>query len=413
MDLLEDWWTYNSCYEIPRNYAFWTIIGTTGAIMHKKLLYKHADLHFTSTFYIGLIGRQGGSKSTAMSFGRGVYEAICPDMEIGPSRSSPEQIVKLMSEPACEGTYIDHTGATILVRPMAFFINEFKNFLGRSPVDQINFLTDIYDSKFYKNATILRGQEPVLNPAVSIIMCETPDWMIDNLRGNLITGGIARRFVLVFEDYAEQAIPRPVVTTDARAAWMRVKDRLIDVRSTSGLYEWGDAGHLHDIWYRENFERYKKERIPMMQGYLKSKHVQLYKLMMILDATSDKPMRLFNKDLFDKSLALLDVIEHKMPELGQAAGRNELMASQNRLLNIVKTTTTSGVLGMIQKKKLQALIQVDLDPNEQYQIFRYLTDSGQIVVGKIVFTVQGKPVEKEMVMTPEANELVKKSQEGK
>lgn len=409
MDLLEDWWTYNRCYEIPRNYALWTILAVTGAITHKKLLYKHADLHFSSTLYVGLIGKMGNSKSTSKDFGKRIYEAVCPDIEIGPSRTSPEDLVKTLSSEETLCMFTDHEGVETEVRPCILFINEFKNFLGRSPVDMINLITDIYDSNYYKGGSIARGKEAVKNPAVNILMCETPDWMIDNLKGNLITGGIARRFVLVFEEYAEEPISRPYITPEASEAWFRVKQRLIDIRPTAGLYTWGDGVTLYDKWYADTFKRYKAERIPMMQGYLKTKHTQLFKVMMILDATSDKPMRVFSEDLFEHGLALLDVLEAKMPELGEAAGRNELMASQVELMSTIKASEMYGIKGLIQKKRLEVSIQRNLNPTDLWQVFRFLTQSEQIFVAKMTSKLpDGTIVEKEMVMIPETYFELKK-----
>lgn len=399
MDFLSDYWLYNSCYEIPRNYAFWSGIGLISATMNRKLCYMHGDLEIHSMMYIGLIGPPNQKKSTSCDFARAMFETVCPDLKVGPSRTSPEKIVQLMAASDFERCFTNHLGESMPVRPYVFFINEFKNFLGRGPLDMINFLTDIYDRKRYPSATLCRGVEDIINPSVVILMCETPSWFISNMRGDLITGGIARRFVICYETDASEAHPFITITAEARAAWERVKQRMVDVRKLSGLYTWGSAVTKYDKWYRDNHARAAKESNMVMKGYLGSKAIQLFKVMMCLDIVRDKPMMCFDADLLDTSLALLDSIEHNMPKLSMASGRNEVMGAQIRLMDLLEEHG-----GWMLEVALKKAVETEFrNPNEIYSVMRYLEGDGRIIKKQLEVPspLGGKPIVRYCIFTPE------------
>lgn len=407
---MSDYWEYNRCYEIPRNFALWAGLGMLGATAHRKLLYLHGDIEIHATLYVGLIGSQGSSKSTACGFARDFFRSACPDSKIGPSRSTPESLAKIMNEDKFERQFKDWNGDTVLVRPYAFFINEFKNFVGRSPFDMVTFLTDIYDTKAYDASTIARGVEFILNPAINIIMCETPEWFSNNIKGDIITGGIMRRFVLVYETKETDPIPNPIVTPEAFAAKARVIDRLRDVFSLSGSYKWVPHAQnvLFDKWYRHNHTRWSTEGNQAMRGYLRSKHVQLFKVMMLLDVCSDKPMFLFTGDLLDHGLALLDSIERNMPKLSLAAGRNEMMGSYLRALDLLETAG-----GWMPEKQLKRHLETDMDGTQIYHALKHLEDTDQIV--KALFGIENpdkKIVERWMICLPWKFAQVKKQPSG-
>ena len=399
MDLLADYWKYNSCYEIPRNYSIWSALGLVGAVMHKKVQYNHGRLPFSGCLYVGLIGKMGNSKSVSNDFAKAIFEEVCPDANIGPSRASPESLVKLMKENDFERSYTDPvSGEKELIRPFAFFVNEFKNFLGRSPVDMINLITDIYDRKFYDASSIARDLEVVMNPAINLMVCETPEWMIDNMKGNVITGGIARRFILVYENYGAEPKPFIIEPPDSLEARARVIQRLKDIKDTGGLYKFGDGANVYEAWYRDNFKIYQNEKIPMMQGYLKTKNTQLYKVMMLLDSVSDKPMRLFTKDLVDYALTLFEAIEPNMPVLGSAAGRNELSGAQQKILQIIRSAG-----GIMPEKRLKREIEGDLNSQETYSILRHLTDTEQLIQKEVpIPNEKGIEVKRVMLFLPDA-----------
>lgn len=393
MDFLDDYWTYHKCYEIPRNYALWSGIGLLSSIVHKHVQFLHGDIPITGPMYIGLIGAQGISKSTCCSFAKHLYQLACPDGHIGPSRTSPEKIVNLMSADNFPRVFQNWKGESVEVRQYAFFINEFKNFVGRGPIDMINLLTDIYDVPVYDGSSIARDVELVVNPAVTILMCETPDWFMRNVKGELITGGIGRRFVLVYEIDEPDPIPFIHITAEASEAKKRLQQRLLDVKTVTGEFQWSPtAKPLFDKWYRDTHARRVKESNQMMRGYLKSKHIQLFKVMMLLDCVSDFPTLTFYPDLLDHCIALLDVIEKNMPRLSMASGRNELMMTQLKILELVEEGHDKEP-GWVPKNFVRRAVEAEVTSPEFWSILKHLTETEQLVDKTFKFdNLNGKEV---------------------
>lgn len=402
MNFMEDYWLHHSCYEIPRNYAFWSAFALLGSVVHRKVLYLHGDIEFHANLYVGLIGPQGSSKSTCCSFARAFFIEACSDLPVGPSRASPESLCKAMTDDKFVKSFTNWNGEPTEVRPYAFFINEFKNFVGRSPFDMVTFLTDIYDVKAYDASTIIRGAEFITNPAVNVLMCETPDWFIRNIKGDIISGGIARRFVLVYELDETEAKPFILLTPEVIEAKKRIKQRLIDMRRLTGEFKWGTGKNAYEKWYRDNHARRQKEASATMRGYLKSKNVQLYKAMMLLDVVSDKPMFSFSVDLVDTALAFLASPERNMPKLSLSAGRNEMVASYYKA---IETLERNG--GMMQEKALKRELELDLTPTEIYNTIRYLEETEMLHKKLMAFlNTEGKLIERWVIITP------KRLQEG-
>jgi hypothetical protein len=386
MDFMADYWSYHSCYEIPRNYAFWAGFGLLGAVVHKKVSYLHGDLEIFPPIYVGLVGPQGSSKSTCCSFAREFFREACPELKIGPSRASPEAIAKTMSETTFIRQFTDVDGQAVEVRPFSFFINEFKNFVGRSPFDMLTFLTDIYDVRAYDASSIARGLEFIINPSVNLIFCETPDWIIRNIKGDIISGGFGRRVVYAYELDDVTDKPMPIITADARTAIDRCRKRLREARAVVGKYRWDVQGfRYYDKWYRDTAAIRRKENNTMMKGYLKTKHIQVFKVMMLLDCVKDKPMLTFNSELLEEALSFTDVLELNMMKLFAAAGRNELLLSQYKVLDHLERSGS-----WMEEAALKVAIQNELSPVEIFSVLRHLEDTEQIIRKQVNFPGRGE-----------------------
>ncbi len=124
----------------------------------------------------------------------------------------------------------------------------------------------------------------------------------------------------------------------------------------------------------------------MMKGYLRTKHVQAFKLMMLLDVIKDKPMLQFTPTLLEEALYYLDGIEVNMCKLSQAAGRNELLGAQQRILDILEKEQRWMELSTIQR-----MIQNELGPHETFSVMRHLEESEQIVKKMVKFPGIVKP----------------------
>jgi hypothetical protein len=377
MSLLHDVWAYCSCYEVPRNYAIWAGVGLLAATMNRRIYVRQGDLKHHGNMYICLVGEQGGKKSTAKDFVRDWYVSTFPDMPVGASVQSREDIIKYLASDESTRAFKNEDDVLIEYHPYVFFINELKNFLSFNPSGMVDFLTDIYDRPYFDARTLKRGAEPIINPSITILACETPTWIVDKLKTNIISGGFSRRMVYVYEietpEIAVQiAKPRPKVTPEARKAEKRIKDHLAVIGGISGEFRWTPEGEkFFDEWYMHNRKTLPED--PVVRGYRRTKDGLLLKTAMLTAMAYPVPKMLLTGDLFEEALAMLDAIEVNMPKLSVAAGRNILAVPQQKILDILENNN-----GCLPEKEVMRRMGGDLSPMEMLSVIRFLKDTEQI-----------------------------------
>lgn len=405
MDFIGDYLEYNTGpkrYEIARNYAFISGLCLLGAIVNRKVVFFHGDIELHGNLYALMIGPQGNGKSTANDIASGLFFDVCPDYEVGASTQSAEDIVTTMSKEGFAKSYTNYLGEMDEVRAYAFFINEFKDFIAYNPTRMLNFLGNIYDRKFFKTSTIKRGLENIVNPSLNILGCENPDQLIRFMKSDIMTGGISRRFILVYEPGYAKASPFIDQMPELKA---KLVARLREARKLVGQFQWAPSGQkFFEPWYIKKQNSLASIENAIMRGYVSTKHVQLFKICMLLDVVSDKPMFLFTDELLDLGLSFLNVFEPNMPKLSLASGRNELMGSQQKVLEMLEQ---SG--GMLPEKQLMKLVEVDLKPFEIPSMFRHLIDSGQVVKKEVNLpNTEGLKIPRIMlILTKKWNEMVR------
>ena len=400
MDLLNEFLDYCEPYEIHRNYAFWSAIGLSGAVIHRKVYFLHGSIEIFPNVYVLMVGPQGNGKSTASGFARNLFRETCPDLAIGASTQSAEDIIVTMSKEDFVRYFLNELGETVEVRPYAFFINEFKNFIAFAPVRMLNFLSDMYDSKVFDSSTIKRGLENVINPMVNILACENPDQLVKFMKNDVMTGGISRRFILVNElGYAKPRPKIPTLRNKDNPIWQKMVERIVNARKITGVFKWETSGYnFFEPWYLKKQASLNFINNPSMQGYISTKHIQLFKICMLLDTMSDKPMLLFTEDLLQRGLALLDVIEPNMAKLSLSAGRNESLPAQQQIL---ETLRMNG--GFMAEKKLMKEVEREFRcPQEMYSVFSHLTNTDQVLKKSI--KLSGDSIERVILFLPEAYE---------
>lgn len=378
MSLLTDFWTYCSCYEIPRNYAIWAGVGLLSATVNRKVYVRQGDILIHGTMYICLVGEQGGKKSTSKDFARDLFTEAFPDMPIGAAMQSREEIIKFLASEDSPRAYKDaESGVLVEYHPYAFFINELKNFLSFNPAGMIEFLTDIYDRQSFDARTLKRGAEVIERPALTILACETPGWIIEKLKTNIISGGFSRRMVYVYEiedpqTLVDTARPRPKISAAARSAMQSIQKHLLKIGNINGEFIWTpEAEKFFDDWYLQNRRTLPDD--PVMRGYRRTKDVQLLKVAMLVAMSYPSPKLVLTVELLEEALAMLNAIETNMPRLSIAAGRNILAIPQQKILDIIEQAG-----GKMPEKELMRKMGADLNPMELASVIRYLKDSDQL-----------------------------------
>lgn len=344
-NLITDFETLCSAYEIPKNYATFSALGLLGACFNRRIFCFNGDVPVHSNLYTCLVGDQSNKKSTPNDFARDIFREVYPEIPIAPSVQSREDVIKFMASDADKFYYRDHEGVEIEYHPYMFFVNELDMFISINPAGMVSFLVDVYDRKFYDASTIKRGMEKFPNPAVNFMSCCTATWLIDRLRGTIISGGFFRRLIVINEDCAKDstgkplAIPRPELVIAANPDILKARHRIVDGLKASmhvaGVYKFTRLGGLYfDEWYIQNKQDLPDD--PMLRGYLSSKDVQLRKVAMLIDVANPKPTFELSDTLLQVAKATLDSIEANLPRLSIAVSRNDLAVPQQEMLNLLK-----------------------------------------------------------------------------
>lgn len=391
MQFLTDYLEYNSGNECPTNYHRWCALFILAATLGKRVYctqsIDEAYYKVYPNLYIGLIGKQGSRKSSAKDIARDMFIEANPDSPMAASVQSCQDIVKTLSMDEAIRCYTDEQGQLIECRPYTFFINELKNFLSINPSQMLDFLTDIYDRSHFDSSTIKHGLQAIENPCINFLCCETPKWIIDKLKYNIISGGFSRRIVYVYELDKRQRISFPNVTNTMRQARQRCVAHLRSISKLCGRFTWTtDARVYYDKWYQGMVVPADE----VMEGYYESKHIQMLKVAMGIACAAAQPKLEFTVDIFKAAIAILDVTEINMPKLSVAAGRNELAVPQQNIIELIEKNG-----GIMAEREVERLTSKDLSPSEQYAVLGFLKKTRQVYYGKAKLN----GVEKTMIMT--------------
>lgn len=399
-NLITDFWSYCSNYEITRNNAVWSAIGALAGAVNRKIYTKIGDIPIYCNDFILLVGSPGSGKSTSMGFAANLFHAACPEIEVGPSKQSHGDIIKFMSSGECAVHYTDQNGIKQEANVYNFFIDEFKNFVAYDIIGMLSFLTGIYSAdKVFNASTIARGKENISFPSLSFIACENPSWMIRHIKNDSISDGMGRRITIVYEMEDAPAKPEVIITPEIRAIVERMVKRLAKIKTLVGEYTFTPEGRVfYNNWYYEKHKYMLTITDQIFRGYVRSKHIKLLKVCMLWDASSGNPSWKFTVPLLEIGISLLNTIEPNIPKLFTSAGRNELAAPQQAIIELLHSNG-----GIIPERDLLKMTSKDLDPDNQYKSLNFLRTTGQIF--KVQFNDKG--VDRWVYMTPKAYEANK------
>lgn len=370
-DFISKYLLYNSGNMAPKRHHQWSAISILAMTMGRKVFVDHQYYRVYPTMYICLVGRQGIRKGTAKDLASEMFIECFPTYPLGASVMSREKIVEQLAHSDTCRTYTDENAELIEFRPMAFFVNELKNFMSVNPQGMIEFLTDIYDRKFFNAGTIKHGMQTILHPCINILACETPDWIIDKLKLKIISGGFSRRMLYVYETEQAPRITFPYLSPEAQEARAWCCKHLEKISTLAGGFTWKDQATRD--YFDEWFKALPVPDDTVMAGFYEAKDVLAQKVAMMLAVAQDDPKLVFTIELLETAIAFLESIEENLPKLSIAVGRNELALPQQQLLEYMRKHG-----GMIREYQLRIVTQNDMSPMEFGTILRHLEDTRQV-----------------------------------
>lgn len=396
MSFIDKFLEYNVGTECPSTYLRWAALSALGVAASKRYFFAQGRNFVYPTLGIILVGTQGNRKSYAKDQARDLITDALPNYPIAAAMQSREDIVKIMAQPESLRTFINHEGVSVPFTPLAFFINELKNFLSFNPQGMIEFLTDIWDRRSFDAGTIKRGLERVELPVLNVLACETPIWMMNKLKLGIISGGFGRRFIFVYDSRGKKEVPEPFLPPNANELWTGMIKRIQLIAAGAKVYKWEPSGQARAFfykWYHQNFID-QDTADEMMQGWLSTKDQQLLRITMLLDLAKNEPTYYLTKDSLELGLAYIDEIEARMSKLFVASGRNELAIPIQRVIEVLEANGG----WMTKKDFVKSHLDKEFTPMEQIMVLRHLRDNDRIVEQAMKFPSGG---EKHIIATKE------------
>jgi len=375
----------------PVRYHQWAALSLLGMQVGRSVWLDQSYYEVYCMNYICLVGLQGSRKSTAKNEARKMFKEINPNYPIGASVTSREKIVERMAVESALRYFNTPEGLEVAYTPLAFFINELKNFLSIDIEKMIEFLTDVYDEPMFDADTIKHGLQPIVRPTINILACETPRWVIGKLKSEILSGGFSRRLLFVYEVAKPKYIAFPSVTLEMQLAADRCKAHLEKLKLLSGCFAW-ESQETKD-YFEQYFVKLPAIEDEILEGFYNSRDTLALKFAMILAVAEYEPKLVLTKSLLQAAFAFTATIEENLPKLSIGLGRNVLALPQQKLMTILNDAG-----GFMQYKELRRKIEKELGWREQAEVFRHLEETEQVIRRSWKFT---GGIEKEVIITPE------------
>lgn len=383
---------YNSGNMAPRRFHLWSAASILAAAAGRRFYVEHEYFQIHPMLWTCLVARQGLRKSTAKDLAKELFVEALPDYPLGSSVESREAFVKRLSGDDWLRVYVDENKASVEWKPVMLFLNELKNFLSINPGLMIDTLTDLYGQKAYDASTIKHGLQMVLNPCINILACETPRWVIEKLKLNIISGGFSRRMLFVYETQRPLRITFPKIPQGGLEAKERCKKHLEKITTMAGPFVWTDEGKMFfDHWYKTLVTPDDE----VLEGFYENKDVLAVKITMILCLAEWEPQLLLTKEKLQLGIAFLESIEDNLPKLTVAAGRSETAVPQQKVLEVLQTHG-----GLLPEKVLLREVQKDFkNSTELWSAMRFMTENEVIL--KKALQIPPDKVIKSWILLPE------------
>jgi Protein of unknown function (DUF3987) len=306
MSFLTNYGIFTNDNEAPQIFHFWSAMSAMSAIVSRRVGLSFDYFNVYPNLYIVLVGAPGSRKTTAMNIAKEFVYTI-GDIPFSAECQTKQSICQDMSL-NYQKSYTDEKGEIIRYTPYTVFSTELSHFLGHaSAKEMVDFLTTIWDAKFYDTKTKNKGNDIIMGPYLSMIACTTPDWIRGWMREDVITGGFSRRALFVYFTGKTKRIPSPKITPEmekARDYCIAWGQKLKDVNGTFHLTP--AALKFYEKWYVDLV-------IPqdITGGYYESKHIQMFKVAMLISLSENTELVLDVHHL-ELALAQLNLMEQNL-----------------------------------------------------------------------------------------------------
>lgn len=332
-NFLDQYLIAHSGTQVPARFLRWAALFLVEMTVGRKVYYSMQHFDFSPEWHNCFVGNQGSGKSTAKDQAEDMYIEAFPDRPLGPAISSREMIIKYLASDQPLRYYINEKGDEVAWRPVAYFPDEFTNFISFNPKGMIEFLTNIFGKRKFVSETLARGKESIDNPLLLILACTTPDNFAKYMKADIISGGFSRRMIPVFEMdviQGEQRITDPEKSPEAYEAEKWCIEHLRKIDKIAGPFTY-DSQETKD-WFDQWNKTIHVVEDNVLSGYHFNKDILARKLAMCIACMEEEPKLLLTRPHLELAIHFLLDNEKSFQRLIAPIGRNELAGPQQKLL---------------------------------------------------------------------------------
>lgn len=328
MNLVEAYYNYVKDTEPPINYHGWTMISCLSSLLGRKCYLPQGHLTIYPNLYVVLVGSPGMKKSSAMSVGKTLLRSI-EDFPLAPSSMTREALLESLEKNEC--TY-NSNNINLSYHQLTAFVTEFQEFIGQKHrnAGMLDILTAIWDEPTYEYLT--RNHKPIVidKPYVNMLACCTDSWLSEKLDSSIITDGLARRIIFVYESKRNKLVAFPKLTMEQLEAFDFMQQEALRIRAVTGEFSFTEDAYS---WWEDFYVKTQvlAESKPIaLQHYFTTKHVLMLKVAMCLSIVLRKDKRI-DKALLELVDKIFVDVEFDLPMLFKSMGRNELKPYLDKL----------------------------------------------------------------------------------
>lgn len=378
-DWVTDFVTYsNICEATPRMMA-WVAISTIAGALRRKVWIEEETFKWTPNFYILLVGPPGVvKKSTSINIGYSMLAKI-PGINFGPDTVTWQALI---SDIAARHELFTVEGEMFNSACVSLGIDEFGSFYDPLDREMTDALTHLWDTKNRPYRKTTKHDEEILeNPYINLISCTTPSWLASNLSESAVGGGLASRFIYVYEDGSnirDIAYPSRYMSGAKKEANRKLRanleSRLLDIAQLSGRYRLTEEAYqFGEDWYNKLRATLRERGFGSMEAWFMCRQqTLLHKLAMVLSAShGDFP----TIDVFHLTEAkhYLDAVSMDAPRIFGYVGTAPLGRATQSILEAIERD------GPIDKRALWRQFYQRLRPHEFDEALTGALQTGFIV----------------------------------
>jgi len=192
--LLADWLRFTDPFEFPDSYALFSFLAVASCAINGRLLVNpDTEPCVKTNLFVLLYGPPGARKGPPMRYAAELLADAVPEAPRLPRSFTMEALTSMLAEES------DAKGAC----GGLIFTEEFHRLIGGRDyqLDNLTFLSELWDCPTdYLRRTIVRKEEELLNPYITILAASNPDW-VESVDPRILSGGALRR-ILAINEYA-------------------------------------------------------------------------------------------------------------------------------------------------------------------------------------------------------------------